>query len=313
MSQNTTIIQHLITGTDELPHLALKYLGDASLWKVITDYNNLNYPYITTDPNFQYSIKASGLLQLTRYLDTNELLIKKGTLFASPPTDIFPEYKYYESTKDVIISPGTLEAVVPVQCTYPGFIGNTLQNSINKIITTEYIGTFSKISNTYPFTNGVILNVKTIGDTLLIPDNGTIYTNPVGFITTDEYLNQVGGSDIELGSNGDMIVDNYGDICNVSGIFNIQQAVNHRLIVDIDEIPRHPEYGTSLSDLVGRPQSYVNKLMELAIRESLSYEDRIEEISSISIHPDKTALYITIDVKIINSGIINSLQVKLPY
>ena len=82
------MIQHILTRYDTLQSLALQYLNDATLWRTIADYNNLDYPYIvggTTDLEDFYS---SGYVTVVRNNYTNSAVIQAGWLFKTEPTSL---------------------------------------------------------------------------------------------------------------------------------------------------------------------------------------------------------------------------------
>lgn len=78
------------------------------------------------------------------------------------------------------------------------------------------------------------------------------------------------------------------DVGLVSGAENLGQAVMLRLLTPRGELAElaHPEYGSRLHELVGRPNTPTTRnLMKLFILESLKQEPRIEEVKKVSVEP----------------------------
>lgn len=78
------------------------------------------------------------------------------------------------------------------------------------------------------------------------------------------------------------------DVGLVSGTENLGQAVLLRLLTPRGELSElaHPEYGSRLHELVGRPNTPTTRnLMKLFILESLKQEPRIEEVKKVSVEP----------------------------
>lgn len=78
------------------------------------------------------------------------------------------------------------------------------------------------------------------------------------------------------------------DLALVTGRDNLAQAVILRLLTPRGELAAlgHPDYGSRLHQLVGRPNSENTRgLVRLHILESLGREPRIEEITGLRVEP----------------------------
>lgn len=305
-----SVVEHVLSDADTLPHLAWLYLKDESRWREIVDYNGLDYPYITSDNDFQKSTRASGYITLTRAQTTSSLLIKKGTKFGMGTFENPERFKVYETTEDVTINSGIATFNLYIYCTNGGTYGNTMTGSINLSLSPEYTGYFTKITNNEPFTNGKKLNVKLTGESILIPtelsSEGTS-----SFKTADEYLNKLGGEDLNLDRFGELNFDNYGDVESVHGLNNIINSVNHRIVTSQGELSRHIEYGTLLSELIGKPFPYIPKLMELYIKEAFLQEERVDSVNVVSLEQQGTSLLVQLEITLLNGSRTETVNVKV--
>ncbi len=92
----------------------------------------------------------------------------------------------------------------------------------------------------------------------------------------------------------DIFKNSNGDFEFVTEEMNLAQAVLHRLrtikgeLIDIG----HPEYGSKLYDLVGEPNNSMTRdRIKMMVRETLSEEPRIKEITRIEVKSRKIEMY----------------------
>ncbi len=82
----------------------------------------------------------------------------------------------------------------------------------------------------------------------------------------------------------------YSDMGKISQDDNLKQAVLIRLLTPRGELSAlgHPEYGSRLHELIGRQNTdTIRDLIRLFILESLQFESRIEEVSTLTVVPVK--------------------------
>jgi phage baseplate assembly protein W len=142
-------------------------------------------------------------------------------------------------------------------------------------------------------------------------------------MTMDEELY---GSDIKLkveagpeyyGLGVDLKVDKAGDLQVVSGRENLGQALMQRLMTRKGELSDlgHPEYGSRLHDLVGRPNNQATRdLVRLYAKECVMQEPRVRDIVDIKVSPvsgDPYAVILDITVVPIKSTI--PMNLVFPY
>jgi hypothetical protein len=112
-------------------------------------------------------------------------------------------------------------------------------------------------------------------------------------------LKLIGGEDLVLDSEGELVFEIGGDLASASGEENIAYAIEARLNTEVGELFAHPEYGTDLYELIGKPNlSNRDKLAEVLILQSFSQDDRIEKITVNSITFETGAMKIDMDFKI---------------
>jgi phage baseplate assembly protein W len=110
------------------------------------------------------------------------------------------------------------------------------------------------------------------------------------------------------------------DLATVEGIDNLRQAVVNRLLTRRGELAPlgHPEYGSRLYELIGRPNSATQRnLAKLFVIEALSQEPRIDAKKiQVSITPDprdRQAVVIEIRVRPVGQDSPVALQVPFSF
>ena len=91
------------------------------------------------------------------------------------------------------------------------------------------------------------------------------------------------GKDIQMIDN-DIIISANNDFSVIKFKNNLSQAIKNRLQTILNEMELHPEYGSKLSLLLGKPRDEILK-SEIAseIRFTLMQEPRIQEILNVNI------------------------------
>jgi len=296
------IVEHRVRSVDTIQSIAVTYLNNADRWRDLVAFNNLDYPYVSADPLFEPYVKASGKVQVTRQYIVSALTVPEGTKFAVPAADGLPA-RIYESLLPVTIPAGQSTASIPVQCTIAGLWGNVPGNTITAIIAEDYLqNAFSSITNPDAFSNGNILNVKTLGDAILIPVDDT-WDGDTAYESVDDFYNRFFGEDIELGDDGDFTFDGYGALGSVIGVGNLGQAVRDRLVTPKLSLVYHPEYGSVLGNITAQaPAPYTEKWISLAIIETLLADDRIGNAQVVSLTRAGRELRVVVEVTPINQG-----------
>lgn len=294
------VIEHKLIDLDTMDSLALKYLGDATRWKEIADYNRLDYPYVVSSAEDLYQFYAFGFVTTVRANYQNDAVIAAGWKFQTKNNFISGNtVKTFEVTEDTLVPAGQQTAYVPVRCTAPGNFGNVLPGAISALepYTAEICNMqFTSISNEQPIQGGRNVNVKVVGESIYIPDGTSEVVSPKSFISM---LDTISGEDLILTSEGSLVLEPGGDLASVSGLENIKNAVSNRLMTELGELSLHPTYGTELESIVGSPNlANREKLIKIAVLRALSQEDRIKEPDINIVATEGTSVYLDIVYKL---------------
>lgn len=94
----------------------------------------------------------------------------------------------------------------------------------------------------------------------------------------------------------------------------IKGSIRNLILTSNYEKPFHPEIGSPVRGLLFEPDSPLLPIMiEKGIRQTLdNFEPRVEVVNvSAKLSPDNNAVYVTIEFKIINSAVIQAVNVIL--
>jgi phage baseplate assembly protein W len=132
---------------------------------------------------------------------------------------------------------------------------------------------------TYPYiTDNPSLASATVlqaGSLLKVPASATIAST-----TSDP--NVLFGIDLAL-VDGDLAADDGGDFLTVSGVANLQQALEHRLETPLSELVFHLDYGNGVYGLIGGDTGPTSGLLsEQYVSSCLSADPRVKSVASIS-------------------------------
>lgn len=286
-------IEHKIMSTDTLRTLAQFYLNNSNLWQSIADFNGLNYPYIVDDDRDRKNlVHGNGYVLMKRTNFRTARTVRSGWQLVTT-IDVFSgQVKIFEVTEDVVFPEGVAEAYVHIRAKVQGVYGNLPENTSLKASNGFDANGFQLEACTtiQHFSGGQDVRVLTIGEYIYIPQETqeTIYTD------RERVIAFVGEEDLALDKDGDLYVDSVGDIASVKGADNIVQAINHRLMTERGSLKLHPKYGSNIHYLIGQEQSvYRLKMIELDIYETLSYEDRITDLTVHQVDVVGTIVYIT--------------------
>lgn len=310
-------VEHILMQSDSLHTLAEQYMNDPSRWLEIAEYNGLTEPYIVTDIVDKYSNFGSTYLKVTRATFSNDLELPAGWQFKTLPAILGGMVRYYEVSEDTLLPAGQSFGYVHVRCTVAGTFGNLPANSITEVseVHADSDVRFTAITNEDAITNGRDYRVLTVGDSIYIPTEGTLYAIPKSMTSMTDL---VGGEDLALyppnGYGRSFEADSFGDLASISGLENIVQAINDRLTTEKGDLPLHPSYGTNIASIIGKPyMPYTKKMIELEIYEALSYEDRIENVRVTQVDVQGTTVKVEVYFNPANTTREASTNVTLNY
>lgn len=305
-------LEHVLTDVDSLPLLALKYLGDASRASEIADYNNLSYPYLVQDRAYLWNYFGSGYITAIRSSVENPLVLKKGWTFKTKPSLVTGGVvKTFKIIEDMVVPAGVQTCYIPLRCTLLGSFGNVTENTITEVGEDTALlsgAQFLSIRNEAKFTGGRFLDVLPTGSTIYIPTDSSEVVSE----NMDRVLELIGGEDLILDPNGNLVFEVGGDLASASGADNIRYAVADRLKAGLGSILQHSEYGTDYEELIGSPNlANRERLIEIAIYQSLAQEDRITEVSVNSLTVSGTTISLYITYKVAISGMLDELKLMV--
>lgn len=294
-------IEHILTAADTLYSLAEEHLNDPNRWREIADYNGLNAPYLVGSRAEAESRYGRGYLTVTRASFETELILPKGWTFQTKPYIIGGMVKTFVVTEQTVVPEGVATFHVHVRSTVGGTYGNVAAGSITEPGPEFREADIALVSvvNERTFEGGTDSRVLTVGDSIYIPTDDLGNTVPKDI---REQLEYIGGEDFlllpNIGYERYIPSDGYGDYASVSGLDNIAQAVNDRLMTEKGDLPLHPEYGTNLALLVGTAHMpYTDKLAEIEIYDALAYEDRIRDVQIVNLDIEGTSIKVDIRCK----------------
>lgn len=298
-------LRHLITDADTLVALSMLYFGTEDRVNDIIDYNNLSYPFISTENADKYAVYAHGYVYVKRDNTKSDVIVKKNWTFSTKPSIISTASKTYIVTEDVRLPAGIADGYIPVRSIVPGLEGNTLEGTVSllgKEFTKNFVN-FSTVVNETPIIGGKAGKVLTTGEYLYIPSEDidmSLSSTDAGYEQARYYY----GEDFRL-EDDDIVNSTTGDIATVGFSDNVYQAVVQRLKAERGDNPSDFNWGTDIPSLVGDGEIPIDVLpnrIEIDIYETLSYEDRIHspEVVSIIIEPQWNTVYIDVDMKIVS-------------
>ena len=147
------------------------------------------------------------------------------------------------------------------------------------------------------------------GQTLYLPiqtDAGT-GVRKENFILTEDTARDPYGTDIALDANGRLIIDN-NDFVLVSGLSNVEQAVDLRLNTPAGTLLKHAAFGiTAQAGIAGSELAL--KYLKTSIRSALTEDPRIEKVDNMIVKIDRDVLHIGMTINVI--GAEQSLPVEV--
>lgn len=140
--------------------------------------------------------------------------------------------------------------------------------------------------------------VLKVGESIHLPVN----VDPNSIIEPDKYGDYGLGLDLMVLPNTGSIYStnmdegqlqaNNGDLSLSVGIDCLRQDLLHRLLTPKGSIPWHPNYGSEISNLIGDKMISENvELIQVCVQECIYEDDRIEEITDITVYAYDTAIW----------------------
>jgi phage baseplate assembly protein W len=273
----------------------------AQVWQQIATLNNLEYPYIVPDVNFQTEVRATVTVVLS---GTPGTIVSAGTRIGTLAITSNEDIIIFRTIVSATIGADG-KATVIAMAEKPGEFANVKAMSVSQFI--DAVGQPTTISGVNTIENpntaagGKIYKVLKPGQKLKIPV-ALDTARETGYVdrsaTIDENLFK---NDIALDSNGDIVADGRGDIQVVSGIDNMAVAIQDRLRTDKGELIKHPGYGFNTQQVIGEPgdQNFLD-FAKLELQATLLEDPRIKSIKNMTLAKDTQALWVDMNLILID-------------
>jgi hypothetical protein len=289
---------YVVTVNDTLLRIALQFYNDASRWKDIALFNNLEYPYITEDLDFEREIYAIGTVRFYRTAGSSaEVIIPAGFSVYVPEHDGNLQIDFQVATTTVL--PLMVAYVdVPVEAVLAGAIGNVAPKVITGFNTLTGI---TKVENISPTLGGKIWKIALPGDVIFIPQTERESFSTVVAPTVTDY-DQLFGVDIGLTLFGefDSGTGTSKDLSMVNGVRNLVQALRSRMSTSKAYYPYSPNYGSNIPLYVGKRGLY-NWYDRIKVEASSNILDdtRIRNIKNLTLSVTGDAVSVDFDAETI--------------
>lgn len=104
------------------------------------------------------------------------------------------------------------------------------------------------------------------------------------------------------------------DVTAVHDVQAVKASVRNLILTSNYERPFHPEIGSQVRNLLFEPDSPILPVViKQSIRQTIqNYEPRVELVNvDANLSPDSNSLYVTIEFKIVNTSVIQEMDVIL--
>lgn len=120
--------------------------------------------------------------------------------------------------------------------------------------------------------------------------------------------NEIYGTDLENDISGCLVVTD-GDFSLISGLANLKQAIEHRILSDYESLIVHPQYGCGLLAIVGAKNTpAIRTLAKAALIDALNREPRLARVSSLNSFSVGDAIKFAIEVQSTDSNTATDLN-----
>lgn len=272
-------VSYTIAYGDTLTSIAARFAATVGGVPGLIAYNNLVYPFITTDLTQQTGIPVAQW-----FLQTVQVQQGTGVLWAPPITEpgvvalqlqgaapnlgdllVFqsPGAAAWQEVRLIIAisSDDTLTLESPLQNAYPA--GSEITLCRPRQDNARVLGPGMQILIPLPAQTASGNNVQ---DSLAAPDS----------LANDIALNAAGTPEPLTGT---------GDIPVISGLANLQQAIRDRLSTPLGSLPLHPSYGVDFSRFWYK-SARASVHAELEIRRALLQDPRIAKVDALAVSVD---------------------------
>lgn len=294
---------YVVKRGDTPQRIAQSVYGDASRWKDIILYNNLEFPYITDDINTVKEFKAIGVVTFHRLTGiAGDITIPLGhrvyvpKLTASWASQWATEQINFRTTESKLLGIGATSVDVRIEATISGDIGNLAAELITgcDTILVGGISAIDRVTNNQPTGGGKIWRVVEPGDVIQIPKTETDVTSIV--VSDKSSYEELFGIDILVDDDGEFAKGSEGDIGRVFGTKNLVQALRNRIYTNIGYYPYYPEYGCGIDHFIGQKMTdyEVSWIKALIIKACVS-DPRIKSLKDFLMEASGDSISVNFD------------------
>ena len=125
-------------------------------------------------------------------------------------------------------------------------------------------------------------------------------TNKEQFILTEDIARDPYGTDIAIDQNGNLVVQESNDLATVSGLTNVEQAVNLRLNTMVGSMIKQTAFGITAQAGIAGTELAV-KYLKTAVRNALTEDPRIQSIENMIVTLKADVLEIGMTVNVVGA------------
>lgn len=285
---------------DTIQNVAQRIAGDTSTWMDIAFINNLRYPFISNDPTL-LNEQNTPTIVLTQRADPGDT-----TIFINGTNAFVTEGAVLFFQLQSPLSNGTLKNISDVVTVDAVFVDQQVPANTRVRLKTPLFNTYLAGTNVDILrTVNTTARVATTGDFILVPagqdNNSLVQSDQLDVSKAQSIL----GTDIFLDADGLVRADTSGDLQTVVGIPNLNQALRHRLLTELNELDYHPTYGNVLLEYVGYLNAPVlSVLANHEIARTLLQDPRVKAVKSVtvSIIGDTLSVRAEVEIDLLNTS-----------
>ena len=182
-------------------------------------------------------------------------------------------------------------------------------NYVNQTVTVlEENGFFPANSTVLIFDTETQLHHIEAGMELKIPAAGNNGTSNTVQSDTELY-----GTDLQLDQEGFLVIGGSGDMATVSGLPNLEQAIQQRIACPYGYMEEHPDYGCGLEAMMGEKGTPVfETAAQATVVDALTHDPRISRVSKIQTTITEDACSIQAKAQSISSGTAEDISASVP-
>lgn len=299
-------VQNYMIRDGDTPHSIMQRVtGDAERWIELVLLNSLDAPYITDDDTTVLKHSAVGTATFTHeVVQGSNYTIPAGTLIETIPSGGNPAVQFVTLANATILA-GQLSVDIAIEAVVPGSGGNVgpqrarivsttlakldyayaLQVTCSDVACNEADGTRTFVHRAYPRVTigqtcgGSRLNVKFPGELVFVPVNETAPGGTPSILqrANQDRMDAIYGVDYWQDTEGRLKRDQTGDIRMSRGIENLGIALRNRVMIPINDLTLHSEYGCEIHSLIGQLDGPpIPEEIDLLIRMATDADPRVK-------------------------------------